>query len=77
MPLSHAKGLASYWFHDPEVLGIPGQIPMRTFLKFHMYIPSLRNKYSYLLLPKPCVFLIKITRNGAFETMENLLRELY
>lgn len=46
MPLSHAKGLASYWFHDPEVLGIPGQIPMRTFLKFHMYIPSLRNKYS-------------------------------
>lgn len=40
------RALASYWFHDPEVLDITGQIPMRAFLKFHIYIPNLRNKYS-------------------------------
>lgn len=40
------RALASYWFHDPEVLDITGQIPVRVFLKFHIYIPNLRNKYS-------------------------------
>lgn len=34
MSLQHTKGLASYWFYDPEVLDITGQVPVRVFLKF-------------------------------------------
>lgn len=34
MSLQHTKGLASYWFYDPEVLDITGKVPVRVFLKF-------------------------------------------
>lgn len=40
MLLPHTNSQTSYWFYDPEVLDITGQVPVRVFLMSKFIFPN-------------------------------------